>query len=80
LVCLLESFGNVRWRVGESLGTLFCKPSLLAFSVCPQGRQSFSLYGFGSGQIVSVLVMIRRWHIFVMALVFMFHVVLPESR
>jgi len=23
-------------------------------SVCPQGKQSFSLYGFGSGQIVSV--------------------------
>jgi len=28
LIRLLESFDNVRWRVGESLGTLFCKPSL----------------------------------------------------
>jgi len=30
LVCPLESFGNVRWLFGESLGTLFCKPSLFS--------------------------------------------------
>jgi len=30
-VCLLESFGNVRWLFGELLGALFCKPSLFGY-------------------------------------------------
>jgi len=30
-VCLQESFGNVRWLFGESLGALFCKPSLFGY-------------------------------------------------
>jgi len=43
-------------------------------------RQSFSLDGFGSGQIVSVSVVVRGSQSFVRALVFMFHVSLPELR
>ena len=49
-------------------------------SVCPQGRRSFSLYGFGSGQFVSVSVVVHGSQGFVMALVFMCNVILPELR
>jgi len=48
----------------------FASRRSLVVSVCPQGKQSFSLYGFGSGQIVSVLVAVRGLQVFVMALAF----------
>ena len=52
----------------------------MVISVGWQCRQSFSLYGFGSGQIVSVSVAVCGLHIFGMVLVFMFKVILPELR
>ena len=58
----------------------FASRRFLVMSVCWRCRQSFSLYGFRAGQIVSVFVAVRGSQSFVMVLVFMFHVVLPESR